>query len=153
MTKSNQVAPRRSACPISFSLDLFGDKWTLLVLRDILFFKKTRFSDFAVHEQIATSVLADRLNRLEIAGVITKERDEALKNQNVYRATEKGRNLVPMLSEMMAWGLRYDEQTPAGESFIVRIKKEREEVVKETARAIEAGNFEEYRAREMGVKL
>ena len=151
MTTSTNIKPRRSECPISFGLDLFGDKWTLLILRDILLFNKTRFSDFAVPEKIATNVLADRLNRLEVAGVITKTRDKVLKNQNIYQLTHKGRDLSPTLVSLMLWGLQYDKQTPVSREFIRRIAGEYEQVVKEISEAIKHERFEEYRAAEMGV--
>ena len=151
MTTSTNVKPRRSECPISFGLDLFGDKWTLLILRDILLFNKTRFSDFAVPEQIATNVLSDRLSRLEAAGVITKKRDSALKNQNIYQLTHKGRDLAPTLVGLMLWGLQYDKQTPVSKRFIQRIKAEYQQVVDEISEAIKQETFEEYRAAEMGV--
>lgn len=150
MTKSNKPV-RRSECPISFGLDLFGDKWTLLILRDILLFGKTRFSDFAVPEGIATNVLSNRLARLEQAGIITKKRDETLKNQNIYLSTEEGRSLTPALVELMLWGIRYDQQTPVNKSFIRRLTAERDEITQQIATAVHAGEFEEYRAKEMGV--
>lgn len=151
MPNSNKPPARRSECPIAFGLDLFGDKWTLLILRDILFFKKTRFSDFAVHEGIATNVLAERLARLENIGIITKEQDKTLRNQNIYHVTDKGHDLLPTLIEMMAWGLQYDEQTPVNKKFVRRLKKERKQIVEETANAIENSVFEGYRKRKMGV--
>lgn len=151
MTLSNKSLARRSPCPIAFGLDLFGDKWTLLVLRDLLIFHKSRFSDFAVDERIATNVLADRLARLEQAGVITKEQDKELKNQNIYRATDKGRDLLPTLIEMSLWGMRYDTQTPVSEEFLRRIAKDEQQIIAEITHAIESGTFEEYRIKAIGV--
>lgn len=142
---------RRSECPIAFGLDLFGDKWTLLVLRDLLFFNKSRFSDFAVGERIATNILADRLARLEQSGLITKEQDKELKNQNIYRATDKGRALLPVMIELSLWGLQYDPETPASKKFVCRLAKEREQVAKESIQAASEGRFLEYRAVKMGV--
>lgn len=144
---------RRSECPISFGLDMFGDKWTLLVLRDMLLFNRSRFSDFAPRERIATNILADRLNRLEKAGIITKKRDKNLKNQYVYTATEKGWRLLPTIIEMMFWGFQYDSETPASKKYIKRIKTEKDELMREAMRAAKQGKFIEYRQREIGVKL
>ena len=98
--RSTRKRERRSDCPISFGLDIFGDKWTLLILRDIMLYNRTRFSDFTPRERIATNILADRLKTLENAGVITKRGDNELKNQYVYSVTEKGRNLLPTLIEL-----------------------------------------------------
>ena len=151
MTSQNNSPVRRSPCPIAFGLDLFGDKWTLLVLRDLLFYNKSRFSDFAVHERIATNVLADRLARLEQAGVITKAQDTELKNQNIYRVTDKGRDLLPTLIEMSLWGMRYDTQTPVSKEFLRRIEQDEKQVVAEMTQAIESGTFEEYRIKAIGV--
>ena len=151
MTSQNNSPVRRSPCPIAFGLDLFGDKWTLLVLRDLLFYNKSRFSDFAVHERIATNVLADRLARLEQAGVITKAQDTELKNQNIYRVTDKGRDLLPTLIEMSLWGMRYDAPTPVSKEFLRSIEKDEKQVVAEMTQAIESGTFEEYRIKAIGV--
>lgn len=153
MAKSTNLSQRRSECPIAFGLDLFGDKWTLLVLRDMLFYKVTRFSDFAVREGIASNILAERLARLEAADIITKERDQTLKNQNIYHITTKGRQLLPVLVEMSAWGLLNDEQTPASKEFLQRLATQRQQVIGEITRAVEDGTFNEYRGQEMGVTL
>jgi len=149
---SKYVIPqRRSECPISFGLDIFGDKWTLLILRDMLLFGHTRFSDFAVHEGISTNILADRLARLELLGVITKKQDTALKNQNVYNVTTKGRDLTEVLIGVMLWGLKYDEQTLVDKDFITRINNEFHKVTNEVRAAIQTNTFESYRAKEMGI--
>lgn len=150
MSKSKESL-RRSECPISFGLDLFGDKWTLLVLRDMLLFGKSRFSDFATPEGISTNILSDRLNRLEQARVITKKQDTALKNQNIYLLTEKGKRLTPALIGLMLWGIQYDEHTLISKSFITRLATDYEQIVQDIKLSIEAGEFETYRAKEMGV--
>src|SRR5438105_3846652 len=87
---------RRSECPIAFALDLFGDRWSLLVVRDLVFKGRKSFGEFlAAGEGIATNVLADRLERLESAGVITKRRDPDKGTRFVYALTERGIGLVP----------------------------------------------------------
>lgn len=153
MSKSNQQNRRRSECPIAFGLDLFGDKWTLLILRDILFYGITRFRDFAVREGIATNILAERLARLENAGIITKKQDSALKNQNIYRVTDKGYSLLPVLVELSVWGLLYDTHTPASKEFIERLSTEREQVIREITAAVKDNSFMAYREQAMGVML
>jgi len=145
------IPERRSECPISFGLDIFGDKWSLLILRDMLLFGRVRFSDFAVHEGIATNVLADRLARLEASGIITKKRDAVLKNQNVYSITIKGYDLTEVLIGMMLWGMKYDERTPVDERYIKRIRDDLGTVTDEVRNAIRSNTFESYRAKEMGV--
>jgi DNA-binding HxlR family transcriptional regulator len=142
---------RRSNCPISFTLDAFGDRWTLLVLRDIMFYDRTRFSDFMPVERIATNILADRLSKLEAAGMITKERDANLKNQFIYSVTPKGKSLLPLLIEMTLWGLEHDPESLASKEFVERARNEKTKVVREISRAIERGSFPEYRSKKMGI--
>ena len=151
MTKQNSTRSRRSDCPISFGLDLFGDKWTLLILRDIMFYQRRRFSDFAPQERIATNILADRLSRLESEGLIEKQRDEELRNQFIYSVTDKGRALLPTLVEMTLWGLEYDDETPASQAFLKRLQTDRRAVAREITRAVQNGAFAAYRKTEMGI--
>jgi DNA-binding HxlR family transcriptional regulator len=92
-------------------LDLLGDRWTLVVLRDMLLGGKRHFGDLAREEGIATNVLADRLERLERAGVITKERDPFDGRKRRYTVTDRGVDLVPILVELALWG---NEHTPGG---------------------------------------
>ncbi len=97
----------RSPCPISNVLDLFGDKWSLLIVRDI-FLGKTRYSDFAQSpEHIPTNILASRLKQLERAGIIEKIAycHKPLRYQ--YRLTAKGRDLMPCLDAMVEWALKH----------------------------------------------
>lgn len=151
MPKSITPTRRRSECPIAFGLDLFGDKWTLLILRDMLFYKVTRFSDFAVREGISTNILAERLARLENSDIITKQQDKTLKNQNIYHITSKGRSLLPTLVEMSAWGLLHDERTPVSKEFLQRAVAQHRHVIKEITDAVANGTFEVYREKVMGV--
>lgn len=149
--KRSQDIKRRSDCPISFGLDVFGDKWTLLVLRDIMFYNRTRFSDFAPQERIATNILADRLSRLEALGIIRKTRDTERKNQYVYSVTQKGKDLLPTLIDVTLWGLRYDTESLASKEYVERIKSEPRKLMLEIVEAIEAGAFIEYRRDQMGI--
>jgi DNA-binding HxlR family transcriptional regulator len=100
---------RRSDCPISYALDLFGDKWTLLIIRDMLFKQKRRFGQFAEsEEEISTNILADRLARLEAEGLITKKAHPKNGRQVDYALTTKAVDLAPMLIEMILWSAKYD---------------------------------------------
>lgn len=150
--KNERGRQRRSDCPISFALDIFGDKWTLLILRDIMFYNRTRFSDFAPRERIATNILADRLSRLEEAGIIEKRRDDELKNQIFYSVTKKGEDLLPILIEMTLWGLQYDSKTPASKEFVGRIHADRQQLAREISRSIKRKSFSEYRQEQMGIE-
>ena len=101
---------RRSPCPVACSLDLFGDRWTLLVIRD-LFLGRSRFKEFAASpEGIPTNLLTDRLERLVAAGVVARVPVEGEKRL-AYELTEKGRALRPILVAMKEWGLRWEEGT------------------------------------------
>jgi DNA-binding HxlR family transcriptional regulator len=135
---------RRSDCPIAFGLDTFGDRWTLLVLRDIVLCQKTRFSDFTVDEHIAPNILADRLNKLEKNGFIVKQRNETLRNEFIYTATEKSKNLLPALVELILWGTRYDGESTVSPEFVDRIKADRMAVAREIHDAVQQGTFVQY---------
>jgi DNA-binding HxlR family transcriptional regulator len=128
---------RRSDCPIAFSLDLFGDRWSLLVIRDMAFKGRKSFGEFlAAGEGIATNVLADRLERLESAGVIDKRRDPDNGTKFVYDLTERGIGLVPLLLEMIAWSGRYDPKTAVSKKFLRELENNRDEVTRRTIRDI-----------------
>jgi DNA-binding HxlR family transcriptional regulator len=123
---------RRSACPIAYALDLFGDRWTLLVLRDLIFGGKRYFQEFlASGEGIATNVLSERLVRLEEAGMVTKQRDPDDAKRFVYRPTPKAIDTLPVMLEMIAWSGRYDPETPVSARFLKRIQEERPELMAE----------------------
>jgi len=98
----------RSYCPINLSLEIFGDRWTLLVLRDMMFANKRHFREFLqADELIATNVLADRLKLLVEHGIVTKADDPTHKQKAVYSLTEKGIALLPIIVQIGAWGSRY----------------------------------------------
>ena len=96
---------RRSPCPVACTLDLLGDKWTLLVIRD-LFAGKSHYNEFSASpEKIATNILADRLKKLELEAIIEKYPSERVAGKNAYRLTDKGRSLYPVLGAVADWGL------------------------------------------------
>ena len=100
-------ADTRSPCPVACSLDLLGDKWTLLVVRDLLLGKKT-YSEFQKSpEGIPTNILAERLKRLQAAGIIDKTEYQQRPVRYAYRLTEKGRDLQPVLLAMIDWGNKH----------------------------------------------
>jgi DNA-binding HxlR family transcriptional regulator len=123
---------RRSGCPVAYALDLFGDRWTLLILRDMVFGAKRYYRDFLeAGEGIATNVLADRLNRLEQAALVDKRRDPQDGKRYVYSLTEKGLDTLPILLEMITWGATHDPESAAPASFTDRLKSDREGVLAE----------------------
>jgi len=94
----------RCKCPISSALDIIGDKWTLLIIRDMLFDHKTTFKDFSSSvESIATNILSSRLKLLEEVGIIRKTKKEGNQKSNVYTLTQKGLGLLPIIAEITLW--------------------------------------------------
>lgn len=126
-----KLPPLRSHCPISFALDVLGDRWTLLIVRDLLFKDKHYFREFAdSEERVATNILTDRLARLEAHGILTREQ-EATNRRNVrYELTPKGRNLAPILVEVIRWSGKYDPLTAAPRSFLRQIERDREKLLR-----------------------
>ena len=104
---------RRSVCPVACTLDLFGDKWTLLIVRDLLS-GKSHFKEFlASPEKIATNILAERLSRLASNGLIERYPSSDIAGREAYRLTEKGRSLRGLMVQLKAWGLDHIDGTEA----------------------------------------
>jgi len=100
--------PLRSPCPVAGALDLLGDRWTLLVVRDAVLYDKRRFRDFlASPEHIASNILADRLERLEGCGLITRRQHSGESPGPEYYPTSRALDLVPVLRELIAWGKKH----------------------------------------------
>jgi DNA-binding HxlR family transcriptional regulator len=117
---------RRSGCPISTALEILGDAWSLLVVRDLMFKGYRTFNEFLnAGEGIATNVLAERLQRLESAGILVRRRDPRDGRRWIYRLTEKGIDLAPALVEVVLWAADY-EDTDAPESTIRAMRADRE---------------------------
>lgn len=112
-TSKPSAATRRSPCPVACSLDIVGDRWTLLVIRDLVF-GRTRFKDFSASpEGIPTNVLSERLARLlrhQIVGQIPAHDGT---KRSAYQLTEKGQALRPLLEAMCDWGLKWEPDTQA----------------------------------------
>lgn len=108
------AASERSACPINLAIELFGDRWTLLILRDMMFTDRRHFRELlrGSDEKITSSILADRLERLRTSGIIAREDDPAHKQKAIYRLTEKGIALVPVLATIGIWGADHCEADP-----------------------------------------
>lgn len=111
--KGVAASRRRSPCPVSCSLDIFGDRWTLLIVRD-LFLGRTRFKEFAASpEGIPTNILAERLERLLETGVVEQIPAEDGTKRLAYRLTGKGKALGSVLEAIRDWGLAWDKSTRA----------------------------------------
>ena len=95
---------RRSDCPINFALETFGDPWSLLIIRDIVYFGKKTYGDFLASEEgMATNILALRLAHLEQQGILVKKLSEKDKRKEEYILTEKGLDLIQVLLEVVTW--------------------------------------------------
>ena len=125
---------RRSGCPVSISLERFGDRWSLLIIRDLMVRGFRTFKEFQESgEGISTNILSDRLQRLEAAGIITAEVELSDGRRVNYRLTEKGIDLAPVLLELLIWGARH-ENTGAPCAVIEEMASNREHVLAEVRR-------------------
>lgn len=121
----------RSDCPISCSLDVFGDKWSLLIIRDIMLRGKVSYSEFLESEErISTNILVNRLKVLEEENIVSKNVSPANKSKFNYSLTEKGIDLLPIVIEIMDWGAKYNENCPRRE-LGKKIQKDKSQVVLE----------------------
>lgn len=103
------VSDRRSPCPVSCSLDVFGDRWTLLVIRDLVL-GRSRFKEFAASpEGIPTNILSERLERLLQNGIVTQIESSAGSKHLAYRLTKKGEALLPVILAIRDWGLAWEK--------------------------------------------
>ena len=130
-----KVKPRpRSGCPVSISLETLGDRWSLLIIRDLMVRGYTTFKQFQESdERIATNILAGRLRRLRQNGIITAEADKNDRRRTSYRLTQKGIDLAPVLLELLIWGARH-EKTMAPAPLIEQMAQDRGAVVAEARR-------------------
>ena len=125
---------RRSGCPVSISLEIFGDDWSLLIVRDLMVRGFRTFKQFeGSGEGIATNVLSDRLKKLLAAGIISTEADQTDGRRIHYRLTEKGINLAPVLLELLIWGARH-EPTGTACGVIEEMAKHKEKLLAEVRR-------------------
>lgn len=110
---------QRSVCPISLTLEDIGDRWSLLIIRDLLFAGKRTYKELlASPEGIATNILADRLKQLENNGLVQKLPHPTSKRQNEYVLTKKGSDLLPVLAELIAWGMKYKAAADYPREFV-----------------------------------
>jgi DNA-binding HxlR family transcriptional regulator len=125
---------RRSGCPVSISLERFGDRWSLLIIRDLMVRGFRTFREFQRSgEGIASNILADRLRKLETAGILTTESETSDRRKVNYRLTEKGIDLAPLLLELLIWGARHELSGP-GCVLIADMAKHRSEILAEVRR-------------------
>jgi DNA-binding HxlR family transcriptional regulator len=116
----NKSAPqRRSGCPLNASVEMLGDRWSLLIVRDMMLRGFRTYSEFLTsHEGIATNILADRLRKLEASGIIIARQDPADGRKLIYLLSKKGIDLAPVLAEMVLWAASHEE---TGNQALVRL--------------------------------
>jgi DNA-binding HxlR family transcriptional regulator len=130
-----KAAPQhRSGCPVGISLDVFGDRWSLLIVRDLMVRGFQRFQDFVESgEGIATNILANRLRRLQLSGVVEAEPDPEDGRRMNYRLTQKGIDLAPVMLELLIWGAQH-EQSGAPPELVAHMAGNRAAILTETHR-------------------
>ena len=122
---------KRSDCPVSCSLDIWGDKWTLLIVRDLMFAKQCTYGDFLKSdEKIATNILASRLQTLEENGIITKSDHPESKAKVLYKLTQKGIDLLPLMIEINLWAEKYFNIPTERRELLKEVKKDKEKFIK-----------------------
>jgi DNA-binding HxlR family transcriptional regulator len=140
--KRNPKLDRRSGCPLNASVEMLGDRWSLLIIRDMMLRGSRSFKEFMESwEGIATNILADRLKRLEEYGIIRTECDPTDGRKLIYLLTKKGIDLAPVLTEMVLWAAKHEETENQAlvrimqkdkQQFEAAIRKRWEENVKQT---------------------
>jgi DNA-binding HxlR family transcriptional regulator len=122
---------KRSDCPISSSLDVWGDKWSLLIVRDLIFSMQCTYGDFLKSEEkIATNILATRLQMLESNGIITKLNHPESKAKVLYQLTQKGIDLLPIMVEIHLWADKYSTIPPERNTILKELKNNKEAFIK-----------------------
>lgn len=131
---------RRSNCPINFALEIFGDTWSLLIIRDMVYFGKKTYGDFLASEEgIATNILASRLAHLEQTGILVKRPCASDRRKEGYFLTEKGLDLIPLLLDMADWSARHDPHTGAPAAWIALVNAEKDRMLRLIRETVQNG--------------
>lgn len=130
----------KSHCPINFGLETFGDPWSLLVVRDIVYFGKHTFNEFLASEEgIAPSVLSARLDGLVAAGVLSKDKDPADRRRVSYNLTEQGLRTIPILVEIADWSVDADPDTGAPAEWVVMVRADKPAMINKIIETVRDG--------------
>ena len=126
-----KLIEKRSDCPISSSLDIFGDRWSLLIVRDLMLHKTRTYGDLVKSkEKIATNILANRLQVLEDNGIIVKLPYPDNKVKSLYQLSQKGVDIIPALIEIALWGGKYGSNAEESSPFLKEVKKNKTKFLK-----------------------
>ena len=140
--KAKPRSGRRSGCPISIALEIFGDTWSLLIVRDIVFAGKKTYGEFLKSEEgFATNVLASRLAFLEEQGILSKTPSSADRRKDFYALTEKGLDLIPILLNIVLWSAKHDPKsyTRRRKEFVARLNRSVQKVSGEVKELVRNG--------------
>ena len=128
MTVKRPVRTRRSGCPLNASVEMLGDRWSLLILRDMMLRGFRSFKEFLTsYEGIATNILSDRLKRLAAHGIIATQEDPSDGRRLIYVLTPKGLDLAPVLTEMVLWAAKHEET--GNEALVRQMQKDKEQFI------------------------
>ncbi|MDB4939931.1 MAG: transcriptional regulator [Candidatus Doudnabacteria bacterium] len=131
---------KKSNCAINFSLEAVGDPWSLLIIRDIVYFGKNTYGEFlASDERIGTNVLAQRLIALEEKKIITKVTSKFDRRKEIYQLTNKGLDLVPILLDLAEWGTKHDPKTEASLEWIKAVRANRATIISRIRNVLKNG--------------
>ena len=124
MTKESKK--RDTGCPVTYGLDTFGDRWSLLIIREMMILGKRTYSEFLeADEGIASNILIARLKHLEAEGIVEKSRDPDNRRAYIYELTKKGRDLAPILIEIIIWSGMHDNRPFALKKAVNKVKRDR----------------------------
>ncbi|MBX7109451.1 MAG: helix-turn-helix transcriptional regulator [Chitinophagales bacterium] len=128
---------KRSECPLSCSLDIWGDKWSLLIIRDLMFYNKSTYGDFLKSQEgIATNILSARLSALEENGIIEKVENPGTRSRVFYKLTQKGIELFPILVEVHLWAEKYLTIPQEIKPIIKEAKRDKEGFIRSSMKAL-----------------
>ncbi|GGF29045.1 winged helix-turn-helix transcriptional regulator [Flavobacterium limi] len=134
---------KRSDCPVSFSLEAFGDKWSLLIVRDLMLHKKCTYGELAKSdEKIATNILAARLLSLEENGIIQKLEHPDSKAKVLYQLTQKGIDLIPIIVEINLWAEKYMEIPEKRKELVSQMNADKEGFIRNSINELKAAHIE-----------
>jgi DNA-binding HxlR family transcriptional regulator len=133
-----KAAKWRSECPLNASVEMLGDRWSLLIIRDMMLRGVSRYQEFLeCYEGIATNILADRLRRLEKYGIIEAERDKTDGRKLIYSLTKKGIDLAPVLTEMVLWAAAHEDT--GNQELVGQMREDKEKVIERVRKRWEEG--------------
>jgi len=130
MARKKAGPKRRSGCPLNASVEMLGDRWSLLIIRDMMLRGARTYKSFLeCYEGIATNILADRLRKLAAYGIITTERDPSDRRKVIYLLTKKGIDLAPVLTEMVLWAAAHEDT--GNQALVSQMRADKEKFMAE----------------------